>query len=80
MADNIKKNKFVFEVETWNVDVDERYYSFNYNIFVNGELKFENKEYGSDHAWGENQSSINGFKEELENGYAAQIALAEHLE
>ena len=35
MADNIKKNKFVFEVETWNVDVDERYYSFNYNIFVN---------------------------------------------
>lgn len=51
--------------------VDDRYYSFNYKIWVNGKLNREDN-YSGSHAW---RDDIKRFKEMLENGYATQLAL-----
>lgn len=53
-----------------NIKVDKRYFSFDYKIEINGELKKEdnyNDSYdGEDKKW---------MKKALENGYAAQLVL-----
>jgi hypothetical protein len=52
------------------IKVDRRYYSFNYNIWVNGKLKHKSNFSGS-HEWDNEQD----FKSHLQQGYATRLAL-----
>ena len=63
--------KVKYEVEIDNVNVDLYYYSFEYRLYKDDSLIKEGI-YDSDHGW---QSSIQDYKEMLENGYAAKIIL-----
>ncbi len=67
--------KAIIEVEITNIEVDEEYYSFNYQFTFNG-VKSEIEEYSGDY---ENGSSPKEWKKELEDGYALQVAL-EHFD
>lgn len=67
--------KTKIEVEIFKVKTDEYYYSFEYRIWVNGELKAEDK-YDGDHSWGKDHKK---WKNELQNGYAVKYAIEQSL-
>ena len=56
------------------IDIDEEYFSFEYKIFVNGELRTEG-EYQDSHDWGDSKKSIKEFKKILEDRLAVELAL-----
>lgn len=62
----------VIKIKITNIKVDNRYYSFDYVVTVDGEVK-PKENYDSDHAW---QDDISGFKELLKSGYAAELVLS----
>lgn len=53
------------------IKVDERFYSFNYRIRVNGKPHCDGH-YSNDHVWGDEK---NKFKQILKDGYATDLAL-----
>lgn len=67
--------KTIIEVDITNLEADEHFYSFKYNITVNGKYKGSG-EYESDHAW---QDDIEGLKKMLKDGEAAKLALEQKL-
>lgn len=67
--------KTKIEVEIFKVKTDEYYYSFEYKIFVNSELKAEGK-YDGDHSWGKDHK---GWRKQLQNGYAVKYAIEQSL-
>lgn len=60
-----------FDVDITDLWVDRRYFGFNYVIYRNGELIDEGN-YENDHVW---ESNVERFKEILEEGEAATLAL-----
>lgn len=69
----MKKTTFTVGIE--NIQVDKRYYSFNYVIFRNGNI-VKRGEYESDHAWADD---VEGFKDYLDKELAANIALSNNI-
>ena len=63
------------EVEITGVKTDNRYFSFNYKITIDGKLKHEGV-YDSDHAWLEDHKD---FRKMLKDGHAAKLALERAL-
>ena len=63
--------KTIIEVEIDNIDVDWRYYGFDFKITVDGVIVKE-ESYENDHAWGADQKN---FIEHLEEGGAMRTAL-----
>ena len=61
----------IIKVEISNIEVDERYYSFDYVITVNGKKRKKEK-YDSDY---ENGDTPKQWKKYLEKGYAVECAL-----
>ncbi len=60
-----------------NINVDSKYFSFNYEYNINdGELSGQN-EYSSSHDWGNDTVA---FENMLYNGYAFKLALEEIVE
>ena len=70
------KQKATWEVEVWNIEVDDFYYSFEYRVSKDGKTIREDT-YESDHAWMNRKKE---WKETLENGYALETALISVLE
>jgi len=62
----------IVKVEITKLKVDGDYFSFNYTLWVNDIFKAKDS-YSSDHGWHANE--LEKFKENLKNGYAAQLAL-----
>lgn len=65
--------KTIIEVEISNIEVDERYFSFDYKITLNG--KATKGCYESDY---ENGDTPKQWKKFLENGYAVKLALEDY--
>lgn len=57
-------------VEISNLKVDEKYYSFNYEVLINGDFH-DNGKYDGSHS----RSDWQEFKKDLEKGYAVECAL-----
>ena len=68
------KTKIV--VEILNIIVDSRYFSFEYKIWVNDELKGQ-RDYSDSHRWADD---LDGWRKELENGVAMEYAIIQHFE
>lgn len=68
--------KTIIEVTIENIDIDDKYYSFDYTIVVNGK-QMSKSEYESDHVWSDDKE---GFKKTLEEGEAVKLALEEGLQ
>ena len=66
------KTRFNIEVEIFNIEVDDRYYSFTYNITVNGK-KIIQEEYSDDYCNGDTPEE---WKQELKDGYALKQVMA----
>jgi len=65
----------VIEVVIDDIVVDDKYYSFQYKVKVNG-IERASAEYQNDHAWGTDHK---GFIAMLEAGEAVKLALEEVL-
>lgn len=65
MNTNMEK-KYKIDVEISNIEVDERYYTFNYKVYINGKLK-KKGERNSDY---ENGDSPKEWKIRLKAGIA----------
>lgn len=63
--------KYTVEVKIKEIDVDEDYFSIDYEITINGKLH-KTDVYESD--WG-NGDSVKRWKQRLENGLALEYAL-----
>ena len=63
--------KYNLEVEIKNIEVEDRYYSFNYKITLDGKVR--KQEYYEDDF--DNGMTDKEWKEELESGYALECAL-----
>lgn len=63
--------KTKIEIEVDNIKVDDRYYSFEYKVWVDGKMKIEDV-YDSDHEWSDDKK---GFKDHLKNGGAVHTVL-----
>lgn len=68
--------KYKIEVEIKNIDVDNRYYSFEYIIRKDGKVIME-KNYENDY---QNGMTEKEFKEFLKGSYALGIALVQYGE
>lgn len=60
---------FDFKIVITDLKVDTRYYSFYYEVWVNGILKMED-EYSNDHSWGIDYKK---FRYLLRKSHAAEI-------
>jgi len=67
----MNKLKTIIEVEIKNINVEDRYYSFEYTIKVNGDIHTE-EIYENDHDWADDKQ---GFKKLLRGGYAVELAM-----
>jgi hypothetical protein len=65
--------KVRFDIEISNIEVDSKYYSFDYRVWKNEKLEKEGK-YDNSHSWSENRE---GFKKILEDSLAVNIVLEE---
>ena len=74
MKSQPKKNTVTFKVEWWNLEIDDFNFSFNYS--VTWEYGFSKGVYSSTHSW---QGNLDEFRELLEEGYAAQLAVEDAL-
>ncbi len=63
--------KAVIEVEITNIKVDEKYYSFDYAVTMDGSFKKKDT-YSSDHGW---MLSYKSFEKILYEGEAVSTAL-----
>lgn len=61
----------IIEVEVTNIDVDIRYYSFDYKITRNGNV-VKDSSYSNDHSWNDD---FENFKKLLEKSLAVELAL-----
>lgn len=59
------------EIEVSNIDVDTRYYSFDYKIKRNGKI-VKDSSYSDDHSW---DNDFENFKKLLEKSFAVELAL-----
>ncbi len=64
------------EVEISNIEVDERYYTFNYRVTLNGKLK-DKGEINDDY---ENGDTPKQWKKTLEQGEAVNLAIIRAFE
>ena len=62
--------KYTIEVEIKDIEVDERYFSFEYIVRRNGRV-IANDPYDSDHDW----EDLDAFKKMLEEGHALTLAI-----
>lgn len=62
------------EIDVFDLKIDERYFSFKYNIKINGRLK--KGFYESDHEWADDLSAWN---RELRKGEAIRLAISDCL-
>lgn len=63
-----------FEIDVFDLEIDDKYFSFKYNLKINGKLKkgfFE-----SDHEWADD---LEAWKRELKNGEAIKLALSDYF-
>lgn len=67
----MKKIKEKIDVEVWNIEADERYYSFEYVVKRKGEV-VEEGSYESDY---ENGNTPAQMIEDLKDGYAVELAI-----
>ena len=65
-----------YKVKIKNIKVDDKYYSFDWNVWREGELLDEGS-YENDHEWSDD---IEGWKEQLEESEAEKIALQQVFE
>lgn len=70
-----RKKLITIEVEIGEIDVDDKYYSFDYVLWVNSKKKVESR-YESDHSWGNNKK---GLIRMLLNGEAAKLVIEQSL-
>lgn len=70
----MKTIKERIDCEISNISIDDRYYSFEYKIWRNGELIAEDV-YENDY-----EVSKAALMDTLQNGYAASIAIIQALE
>lgn len=68
--------KAQIEVEISNIDVDERYYTFNYKVTLNGKLK-DKGEINDDY---ENGDTPKQWQKTLEQGEAVNLAIIRAFE
>ncbi len=61
----------IIEVEVCNIDVDTRYYSFDYKIKRNGTV-VKDSSYSNDHSWNDDYEN---FQKLLEKSLAVELAL-----
>lgn len=59
------------KVEIINIAVDSRYYSFNYKIWLDGELK-KDSSYSDSHS---RRDDVDVFRKELHDEYALMVAI-----
>jgi len=62
--------KETISVEIGNIDVDSKYYSFDYKVIRNGKTIKEGS-YENDHAWEDPEA----FEDLLKNSLAVEIAI-----
>lgn len=67
----MKKLKTIIEVEIRNIYIEDRYFSFDYIIKINGDIHTE-ETYGDSHDW---IDDLKTFKNILIRGYATELAL-----
>jgi hypothetical protein len=72
----IIKNKIILETEISNIEVDDRYYSFDYVVIKNGK-RGKKQEYSNDY---ENGDTPEEFKKYLEEGGALNIIYEEYIQ
>ena len=65
------KIKEIIEVEVDNIEVDNKYYSFDYKITRSGKVVSDSS-FSSDHSWGDN---FEKFKDLLKTSFAVELAL-----
>lgn len=58
-----------------DIEVDEFYYSFSYDVIINGKRTVENDHYESDHVWGSSKEDRRDFRAMLKGGEALNIVL-----
>lgn len=64
----------IIKVKIYNFEVNYRYYNFDYELWMNGELKDEG-EYNSDHAW----DDLVAFEDMMLNGNEAVKIVLQNL-
>ena len=62
------EKSYNIEIEIFNIEADEFYYSFNYQAVINGKLYAD--EISDDHAW---HDDVEGFKQHLKNSGALEL-------
>ena len=70
----MKDNKEIvahIKVVVTNIEVDDKYYSFDYRVWKDGEV-VKSTRYSNDHSRRDDKEE---FKKDLENGYAIKCAL-----
>jgi hypothetical protein len=67
--------KVTIKISVSNIKVSQSYYSFDYDVRVNGKKVIENEEYESDHVWGHSEAEMKRFKKVLVDGEAIKIVL-----
>ena len=60
-----------FRVEVSNIEVDDRYFSFRYSVFINGE-PFDKGTYNDSHSWINDKPS---FRKTLREYWATQLVI-----
>lgn len=61
------------KVVIWNIKVDYKYFSFQYQVFLNNEAHIPPKSYDDSHSHG--HEGIEEFRETLKNGWAVELIL-----
>ena len=64
----------IYEVHIANINVDKKYFFFDYIVLLNGEEK-DKGQYESDHAW----DNLEEFKTMLKEGYAVELAIGKAI-
>lgn len=62
---------YKISVNIKDIKIDDRYYSFNYRVSLDGKV-IKQGEYSDSHDWRDN---IEGFRKMLNDGYALQLAI-----
>jgi len=58
-----------------DIEIDDKYFSFNYQVTVNG-ADYGQETYESDHCWSDDKK---GWREMLEEGEALKLAVEAHF-
>jgi len=66
--------KTIFEVEIKDINVDEDYYDFQYQVKRNGIIVGKG-EISDEHSWGDSEDGLSSFAELLKQSSAADLAI-----